>query len=227
MYLSKKIFNHLDFGRSEWESEHAIIAKKYEKQKEDLQEMAVRIIRKGEECSLGDIKDALKARGMSNSIIRYTHDDFREELDVQIGNSEFNLVKALFPNRRRPHSISISLMPDEVKKSIDPMAEPDSIIEYLMEIVAWLPSYLSIEEEIRAKIRQDMMACEIAMDLIRRLIGAKLEEKGYSFSLHSKREIASLEVRISSDIKISYRINLLGDYLHDITGLVESLPSAA
>jgi hypothetical protein len=92
--------------------------------------------------------------------------------------------------------------------------------------VAWIPEYLMIEERMLAEEKQRKLACGIALDLLKKRLGQILDDKGYEHNViwREYEDRAKIRITVSEIFQISLEVNLLEDFLGQVTQIVESLP---
>ena len=102
----------------------------------------------------------------------------------------------------------------------------DSIADLILAIEGWLPEYYSIEDKCLAEEKQKRMACEIALDLLKRTVRPILEKKNYEFSVMygGDRNTAKVRIFMNDIISMSINVNLTEDFINPITKVVDSLP---
>ena len=67
---------------------------------------------------------------------------------------------------------------------------------------------------------------DLAIDLLKRNIGAILEEKGYKYVIYpSHTNKASLIITFSDVFKMTLEVDLMEDFLDQVRRIVESLPT--
>lgn len=176
-------------------------------------------------CILKEVYDALVEKGIAPSMMSHQENDFREILEVKAHNVLISLSIPLFP-RNNGKSIDFSVKADEIHEFLDLYSTPESVADYLTAVSDWLPEYISIEERLMAEEKQRRMACDIALDLLKKTMGDKLSGKGYQYdTLHWEgSDTASLMISYGDSIRMTIEVNLLSDFLSDLTGIIDSLP---
>lgn len=204
--------------------EREITSMKHSKKRKDLEGMQVRTLQPGSECSLTDVADELASAGVDRKDIRLDINQFREQLTFSLNNHDIVLEKQTFPRRKRPSDINISVTGrHDLNWPIGSGNTAASIVTFVREFTAWIPSYMQVEEEVRTREKQKSIACDIAMTLLEENIGGMLKEKGYSFRIISRRNTATITVKISESVDFSINVDLLSDFIADAQSLVEQL----
>ena len=103
---------------------------------------------------------------------------------------------------------------------------PESIAEFLLSLLDWIPEYMQIDEKLKAEMKQEEMALQIAFDLLDRVVCPMLDQKGYDYNLDTmvNRNKASFRIKISKALMITFEVDLLQDFLDQVVKYVESLP---
>ena len=214
----------LEWNDIDYELEREISSRKHTKKITDLNDMQVRTLQPGSECSLTNVADELASSGVAREHIRLDINQFREKLTFNLDDHEIILEKQVFPRRKRPSDINISVTGShELNWPIESRNTAASIVTFVREFTAWIPSYMLIEEEARALEQQKSIACHIAMMLLEENIGGMLKAKGYRFKITSRRSTATITVRISESVDFNINVDLLSDFLADTQSLVERL----
>ena len=165
----------------EYEIEWAISSEKRSKKMTDLKEMGDRILQPGSEISLSDVANELPSAGVAQDKIRLDIDQFREQLAFSINNHDIVLEKQVFPKRKRPSDINISVTgKQDLQWSLESRNSAASIVSFVREFTAWIPTYIQVEEEIRVKEKQKSIACQMATTMLEENVGCVLKEKGYT-----------------------------------------------
>ena len=179
----------------------------------------------GISCSLAEVRDALIRKGVREE--RLTHDinDLREHMEMRSGDTVLELYHPLFP-KDKSETIRFTVSKIMLSNPIEAKSAPEGVADFILAVEEWLPEYYMIEEQILAAEKQRTLACDIALDLLRRTIGEKLEQKGYKYDLRRIRNTgkANIQIRISKILNMSFEIDLMGDFLDQITGIIDSLP---
>ena len=183
-------------------------------------------IKTGPICSIADIRDSIVKRNIQSRIINYVCNDFTEEMNVVIDGTEFNLSRPLFPKRKEPASIQVQIPNESIHQYINPETEAEGVVDFLASLAGWMPEYRMIEERYREEQKKKRIACDLAFDILRRSIGKKLEDKGYQCKAsQSPYTSGTLRIDGGKGFKITMTVDLLEDFLEDMTKIVDSLPS--
>ena len=174
-------------------------------------------------CKLEDVARILTQRG--SQVVSHTETSISDHLIVKIGQHEFNVEKPLFPNRINP-IINISVNALQIKESIPGEYSAHSIANILEDISDWIPEYISIAERVTIQEMKIRMACEMALDILKRIIEPILSEKGYCYSIipFERENKASIRINPIGPVNITLHVDLLEDFLEEVRSFVESLP---
>lgn len=176
-------------------------------------------------CTLKEVHDALIERGIDPNIMSHQTNDFRDILEVKDHNALITLSIPLFP-RNKGKSIDFSVNSNEIHEFLDLYSTPESVADYLIAVSDWLPEYMSIGERLMAEEKQRRMACDIALDLLNKTMGEKLSSKGYQYDISHwvGNDDASLMISYGDSIRMTIQVNLLKDFLSDLTRIIDCLP---
>lgn len=178
------------------------------------------------ECLLEDVRIELIERGMNADNLNHVRNTMADVLSLSFNGGSMELRQALFPKRHHTQSISINIQPYSIYCSIEPTATPASVAEFILAVVGWIPEYDRIEEKLKAQIKQEQMACQISLDLFKRVVGEVLEQKGYEYKIRYNLFVskASISINVSEAFSITMEVNLQQDFLTQVTRYVNSLP---
>lgn len=196
--------------------------------KKALKKFNTELIRPGVQCRLAEIRDDLMFKGISQEKMYYMINDFREELVVKLDNGIFNLTIPLFPKTKRGRWISLTVRSCEVDTTLPTSSSPESIADFILAIEQWIPEYMAIEERVTTEEKQRKMAYDIAYDVFSRTILEMLKEKGYSCeTVHLGYDnLVSVNIRVSEVFSINLQVNLLEDFIVQVSKIVQALPSS-
>lgn len=177
-------------------------------------------------CTLSQIRESLLCKGFDETAVKYHIDDFREELEVTSDGMSITMDIPQFPKESLNRGISLQIYGGEIQHRFHRESSPDDIADFVTAVFEWLPEYLSIEEKIWAEEKQKEIACHLASDLLTRTIGARLEEKGYQYDYHSNeyRNVGGLTIHLSNSVKMKFEVDLMKDFMEQISKVVDSLP---
>lgn len=178
------------------------------------------------ECLLEDVRRELIEKGVPEDNLNHVRNTMADVLHFSFDGGSMELRQALFPKRRHTQSISLNIQPYSIYYSIEPAATPASVAEFILAVVGWIPEYDRIEENLKAQIKQEQMACRISLDLFKRVVGEILEQKGYEYKIRDNLFVnkASMRIKVSEAFSITMEVNLLHDYLDQVTRYVNALP---
>lgn len=183
-------------------------------------------IRTGEgDCTLAQVRDALIDRGVAPGCCEHSVNDFRDDLHVNIRDVRYNLNIPLFPQKRSGRTIKFDALQNELHHRFEIQTAPEGIAEFILAVSEWIPEYYDIEERMMAEEKQRKMACDIALDALKTTIGQKLAAKGYAYDIMPDYDNkASLRIIVSDIFNMTFVVNLLEDFLEQVSGVVDSLP---
>ena len=178
-------------------------------------------------CTLAEVRDSLTNKGFNADMIKYNINDFREDLEVRADGIAISLDIPLFPNAEHKRGISLHIFGEDIHHRFKRESDPGDIADFIISVLAWLPEYLSIEDKIIAEEKQREIACNIASDLLTKTICAVLKEKGYRYDTHSNGydNTAILTIHLGNGVKMKFEVDLLKDFLGQISRVVDSLPT--
>ena len=178
-------------------------------------------------CTLAEVRDALIGKGVNSDKFQYIKNDFSEKLDIKMAEADFNLSIPLFPKRNPSRDINLIVAKADLHENFDSKTTPEGIADFILGIAEWLPEYYSIENRIKVEEMQRQTVRDLAVDLLERNIGAILKEKGYTYTVSSSSftDTANFRICISDAVEMSLEIDLMADFLNDVTRVVESLPA--
>ena len=204
------------------------IREEQRKNSEKAMKKLTKLIKKGEAiCTLGQVQEVLISKGVSADKCQYHKNDFAEQLNVNLADTDFNLSIGLFPKDNRKQGISMTIAKANLHKTLDCDTTPESIADFILRIADWLPEYYAIEIRIQEEEMQKQTIFDLAIDLIKRNIGAILEEKGYKYSVSSSdlTNKASIRIIYSDIFKINLEVNLMEDFFNEVESVVKALPA--
>ena len=177
-------------------------------------------------CRLEDVKAELISRGMSEENMDHLKNEIIDQLTIEYCGSKILLRHPLFPKIEHVRDILIEIKPYNIDFRVEGKSTPQSIADFLMGAIEWLPEYAKIDEEIRIEIKQAEMAREMSVDLLKRVVGAILTEKGYEYKVYSKSysNNASLIINISKDFSVEMEITFNGNFLDQVIRYVQAMP---
>ena len=178
-------------------------------------------------CTLAEVKSIIDSSDTGDICNNYIANDFTEEMDVTIDRTEFKLNIGLFPKSKRETGIQISVVDEKIHTTLNCRCKPESVVQFMRELAAWMPEYLMIELKWREELKKKELASDIAFDVLKRIIAEKLEEKGYVFRIENThyQYRARIEIALVEGVDITVKINLLDEFLDEVTRIIDSLPS--
>ena len=139
--------------------------------------------------------------------------DFAEQLNVNLADTDFNLSIGLFPKQNRKQGISMTVAKANLRKTLDSDTTPESVADFI----------LGIELRIQEIEMQKQKVRDIALDLLKRNIGAILEEKGYEYEIHPPyKDKASLIITFSDVFNMTLEVDLMEDFLDEVATVVKA-----
>ena len=215
-------FNDFSFSTS-----RRIREEQYECSKKAIKALTKKHIQNGEVlCTLAQLQEELISRGVRADSCKYEKNDFAERLDVNLAGTDFNISIPLFPKQDPEKGIKLMVGKGVVHEILDSYVTPKSAADFILGVSEWLPEYYDIEIRIRQEEMQKQKVRDLAIDLLKRNIGAILEEKGYKYevyALYSNK--ASLIITFSDIFRMTLEVNLMEDFLDQVRRVVESLPA--
>lgn len=208
----------------DFDNEIAIKQQMFRKRHDDLKAMSAKFLTSGSESSLNDIREALIAKGIDKECLVHSGNDMSEWLSARINGYDIHIEKPVFPKRKNTF-ITIELkMESPLRWNVDSASSSGSIADFLIEFSLWVPSYIAYENGIVTKIKQEKMARELAFDLLERNVEPVVNEKGYTYYLTQCKDIATLTIEVSDDVRLDFKVELKGDFLKTVMKIVSSLP---
>lgn len=215
-----------DFDGSE--SIHEKIWKeKYNLSRKTLRRLDKEYIRlRDSACTLIEVRDELIARGVGESSLKHTVNDFSDKLEVSINDIVYELNIPLFPKRKAGGEIGLSTGDRGIRHNFEITSTPAGIAQFIIALSEWMPDYLSIEERITGEETKKQIACNIALDLLEKTFADTLITKGYQYHINrfGGSKIATLSISIDKALTMTFKIDLLEDFLLQLTRVIESLP---
>ena len=207
--------------------QNAIIEEQYKQSVKTLRAFAaIHTIKRDEECTMAEVRDALISKGVSQDRITHSATEYLDHLEVKINGVTFKLDIPLFPKKRKGRSIRFASIEHHFHQELELKSVPEGVADFILAVADWVPEYLMIEERITNEEKQRKLACEIALDLLKKTLGKMLDDKGYEHNViwrdHENR--ASIKIIVSEIFQISLEINLIEDFLGQVTRIVEALP---
>ena len=177
-------------------------------------------------CRFEDVKVELISRGMREENIDHLKNDIIDQLTIEYCGSKILLRHPLFPKTEHVRDIVIEIKPYNIDFRVEGKSTPQSIADFIMGAIEWLPEYAKIDEEIKIEINQAEMARKMSVDLLKRVVGAILTEKGYEYKVYSKSysNNASLIINISKDFTVDMDITFNGNFLDQVIRYVQAIP---
>lgn len=193
-----------------------------------IKELKCRMAKQEELCTLAEVKKIIDGSDCQVMCGSYTVNDFTEELYVTIDRTDFMLQIGQFPKNKREAGINISVINENLNTELNSHCTPESVVECIKGLAEWLPEYRMIEVKWREEIKKKELACDIAYDVLKRNAEQKLKEKGYNFRVENThfQYQARIKIQLPRGVEITFTINLLDDFLEDLTKIIDALPSA-
>lgn len=219
MIIRKSLF------RSPEDNTYLVVRQKQREMSEDAFKTlsAKHLERTEKSCTLAQVKEAFGSRPCITT--SYFINDFIENLTLTSGGVDFELTIAQFPKEKKNHAINLMVGKHLLHHSFTSKTTPEGMAELISALIEWFPEYLAIEEKVQQEEKQKMLACEIALDMLKRTIEPMLEEKGYTcFDITSIRETAQIKVQYDNSISMNIKVGLLEDFLDGAIRIIQSLP---
>lgn len=216
-----------EFGDFSFSTSRRIREEQYKCSKKAIKALTKKHIQNGEVlCTLAQLQEELISRGVRADNCKYQKNDFAERLDVNLAGTDFNISIPLFPKQDPEKGIKLMVGKGVVHEILDSYVTPKSAADFILGVSEWLPEYYDIEIRIQQEEMQKQKVRDLAIDLLKRNIGAILEEKGYKYevyALYSNK--ASLIITFSDIFRMTLEVNLMEDFLDQVRKVVESLPA--
>mgnify|MGYP003508353937 FL=1 len=176
-------------------------------------------------CELEDVKNLLLGGGVPVHKLEHHKNTIIDCLKIQCDGDYIEITRSLFP-KGKSGNIKIVGRDQNIYCTISDRATPESIAEFLLSLLDWIPEYMLIDEKLKAEMKQEEMALQIAFDLLDRVVCPMLDQKGYDYDLDTmvNRNKASLRIKISAALMITLEVDLLQEFLDQVVKYVESLP---
>lgn len=177
-------------------------------------------------CTLIEVRDELIIRGVKESSLMHNVNDFSDRLEITIKEIIYKLDIPLFPKSNARRAIGLTTVNMGLCHNFEITSSPSGIAEFIIALSDWMPEYLSIEELIIGEEKKKNIACDIALDLLKKKFDDILTAKGYQYEINrfGGSNIATLSISIGTALIMSFRIELLDDFLFQLTRIIESLP---
>lgn len=228
MILTSSIFpDPFEFDDFSFSASRRIREEQYECSKKAIKELIKKHIQKGEIlCTLVQLQEELISRGVSAERCKYQKNDFAERLDVTLADTDFNITIPLFPKQNPQKGIKFIVGKGDVHEVLDSYVTLESAADFIIGVSEWLPEYYGIELRIQEEEMQKQKVRDLAIDLLKRNIGAILEEKGYKYEVYPPySNKASLIITFSDIFRMTLEVDLMEDFLDQVRRVVESLPA--
>ena len=177
-------------------------------------------------CTLIEVRDELITMGVAESCLKHCINDFSDKLETTINNVVYQLDIPLFPRRKAGRCIGLTTGKLGLHHNFGITSSPAAIAEFIIALSEWMPEYLSIDERIAGEEKKKNIACSIAMDLLKKTFDDILTKKGYQYDINrfGGSNIATLTISIDKALAMTFRIDLLNDFLVQLIRIIESLP---
>ena len=176
-------------------------------------------------CQLEDVKNLLLGRGVPEHKLEHHQNTIIDCLKIQCDGDYIEITRSIFP-KGQSGDIKVVGGAQNIYCTMRDRSTPESIAEFLLSLLDWIPEYMQIDEKLKAEMKQEEMALQIAYDLLERVVSPMLDQKGYDYNLDTmvNRNKASLRIKISEALMITFEVDLLQDFLDQVVKYVESLP---
>ena len=176
-------------------------------------------------CQLEDVKNLLLGRGVPEHKLEHHQNTIIDCLKIQCDGDYIEITRSIFP-KGQTGDIKVVGRTQNIYCTMRDRSTPESIAEFLLSLLDWIPEYMQIDEKLKAEMKQEEMALQIAYDLLERVVSPMLDQKGYDYNLDTmvNRNKASFKIKISEALMITFEVDLLQDFLDQVVKYVESLP---
>ena len=176
-------------------------------------------------CQLEDVKNLLLGRGVPEHKLEHHQNTIIDCLKIQCDGDYIEITRSIFP-KGQSGDIKVVGRAQNIYCTMRDRSTPESIAEFLLSLLDWIPEYMQIDEKLKAEMKQEEMALQIAYDLLERVVSPMLDQKGYDYNLDTmvNRNKASFRIKISEALMITFEVDLLQDFLDQVVKYVESLP---
>ena len=176
-------------------------------------------------CQLEDVKNLLIGRGVPEHKLEHHQNTIIDCLKIQCDGDYIEITRSIFP-KGQSGDIKVVGRAQNIYCTMRDRSTPESIAEFLLSLLDWIPEYMQIDEKLKAEMKQEEMALQIAYDLLERVVSPMLDQKGYDYNLDTmvNRNKASFRIKISEALMITFEVDLLQDFLDQVVKYVESLP---
>ena len=176
-------------------------------------------------CELEYVKNLLLGRGVPEHNLEHHKNTIIDCLKIQCDGDYIEITRSIFP-KGQSGDIKVVGRAQNIYCTMRDRSTPESIAEFLLSLLDWIPEYMQIDEKLKAEMKQEEMAIQIAYDLLERVVSPMLDQKGYDYNLDTmvNRNKASFRIKISEALMITFEVDLLQDFLDQVVKYVESLP---
>lgn len=184
------------------------------------------LVENQENYNLYDVKGALIERGVPDSGLNHHRNNIIDRLDVYYRNINFELSIPLFPKRNYAPACTVKVKSCNITEYIELTYTPESVAELILSVIEWLQEYDKIEIQLKQELKQEEIAKEISIDLLKRAAGDILDRKGYEYDVFTDRSsnIASLRIGFEGEFTMTFEVNLMENFIDKLTKVIESLP---
>lgn len=192
-----------------------------------IRNFSLSLVSSNESCQLVDVKNILVEREVADSTLSHQKNDFSERLEIKTNDYLIELDLPLFPKRDKPRGCKVNVMSIDFHHIIETRSTPESVAEFLLKLIDWLPEYKAIEEQFRLEQEQEKLAMKIAFDLLKRLSSKILDEKGYEYQVEDETYFskASLIINTGRAFRTTIEVDLLDNFHDDLVRYLEALPN--
>lgn len=177
-------------------------------------------------CELADVKKALIERGVPENGLTNLKNKISDRLELEFQGCRIEINIPQFPRQSDLRKCRISVKSHDFTHFIETNRTPETLAEFLLKVIDWLPEYEKIEEEFKQKIEQEKLAKKISYDLLKRVAEEILDKKGYGYKISENgySNKASLRINTSCAFTTIMEVDLLGDFHDDLVRYLEALP---
>ena len=229
--MSFSFLSSFPFSGTKYEFDH-IRSQKLRELQRTAREKAIRnfspsLVSSNESCELVDVKNILVERGVADSTLSHHKNDFSEHLEIKTTDYLIELDLPLFPKREKPRGCKVNVTSIDFYHIIETRSTPESVAEFLLRLIDWIPEYKAIEEQFWQEQEQENLAKKIAFDLLKRASSKILDEKGYEYQVEDKTYFSKARLIINTGraLRTTIEVDLLDNFHDDLVRYLEALPN--
>lgn len=211
-------YNHIYSNR--------LLEKQSEATNQALEALSSCLVNGNNICELADVKKALIERGVPENGLTHLKNKISDRLELEFKGCRIEINIPQFPRQSDLRKCRISVKSHDFTHFIETNRTPETVAEFLLKVIDWLPEYEKIEEELKQKLEQEKLAAQIAYDLLKKVAGNILDEKGYVYQIfkNNSSNKASLIINTSKAFSTTLEVRLLDNFYDDIVKHLEAMP---